>query len=104
MKRRILIWLISKLESRKPANRFDLPPLPVVAAAAMGFPSFEYDLETFDPVYEGMYVADYINAKAREGWKLHTIQQTSFDDRFKYFLTWERLKRQGIADEENDVS
>ena len=70
------------------------PSAPFVGISFDALPKLRYDCEVFDPQYEEKHISDYLSAKGRTGWRLHTIQQIPFGERYKYFLTWDRLERE----------
>jgi hypothetical protein len=80
------------------------PPIGFVGTAFAALPRFQYDVESFDPTHEGLCLQDYLNAKAREGWKLHTIAPVQRAGYTVYLLTWEKLKREGIANADKEDS
>jgi len=74
-------------------------PVAPVAFAPVNFtdlPRLQYDVETFDPSIEETHLQDYLNAKAKTGWRLHTIAPVVRAGYTAYFLTWDRLSREGI--------
>lgn len=89
---RIIIALINLFRRPKP-GRFPMPPPGAIFGAVAQLPIFEYDHEIFDPAHEDYSIYDYLNLKARDGWKLHTITRHAFNDHHQYCLTWERIKR-----------
>lgn len=63
---------------------------PMRATARLSNP-FMYEAQIFNcglPQNELIRLDDYLNAKGREGWKLHTIERLKEGS---YFCVWEKL-------------
>lgn len=92
---RIIRALINLARRPKPIG-FSMPP---PGAIAWRSPRFQYDVEIYDVEHEESSLNDHINAKAREGWKLHTIHPIERPSYFVYQLTWERLDHEQRAND-----
>ena len=84
----------SLIRKQKPEGGAIGKPAALAGVAFTQLPKLRYDCEVFDSEHEEMAIADYLTAKGRTGWRLHTIQRFERAQKVEYFLTWDRLERE----------